>query len=350
MRPHQAPHLGSDLTNSAPAPPLSATSSVESGVGPFLRALRRRGCAPGTVQAYRTDLSQFALFLHPRMQAVWGLQHVDTDHIRQFVEELGRRGCQPRTIARKLASVRSFFRFLCGDGVLESNPAVAVDAAAPATRPQALPSDGIERALGDSGGDDFRATRNRAILEVLYGAGLRLHELVGLNLSSLRLDDGVLVLQAGVDSHPRRVPAGSRAVAALASYLIRRADLLVDREMGQVEAGALFVNERGLRLHRRTVQRIVGRGLPGGAAEAPPPPSSPQLLRNSFATHLIDGGAAVGVVQALLGQASLPIARRGPSSVAALRAMYDRAHPRARRAASASESPERALTEQAEIE
>ena len=307
---------------------------MESGVELFLRALEGRGWAPGTAQAYRTDLSQFALFLHPRMRAhaVWGLQHIDRDHIGQFVEELRARGCKPRTIARKVASVRSFFRFLCGRGVLESNPAAAVRVEAAVTPPPALQRESIERALAaEAGGDDFRTARNRAILEVLYGAGLKLHELVGLNLSSLRMREGVLCLRDSDNPRPRLVPVGSKGAAALASYLIIRAALLVDREMDRVDAGALFVNERGLRLHRRTVQRIVARGLPCGGDDGQVQPS-PQLLRNSFATHLLDGGATVGVVQAIMGQASLPIAGREAASTETLRAMYDRTHPRARRA------------------
>ena len=131
----------------------------------------------------------------------------------------------------------------------------------------------------------------------------------------------------------RIVPMGSTAAAALASYLICRADQLVDRDITQIDAGALFVNARGLRLHRRTVQRIVARGLPrGDAGEL----ATPQLLRTSFATQLLDAGTPAGRVQAMLGQTSLPVAARASSSPEQLRAMYNRAHPRAYREAKIS--------------
>ncbi len=295
----------------------------------FLDALEAQGCAPGTAGAYRTDLSQFALFLHPRMSAqpAWGLRDVGTDHLRQFIEDLRERGCKPHTIARKVASVRSCFRFLCAEGVLESNPAIAVNVAAVARGSESLQRDGLEHAFGERAeGPDFRSARDRAILEILYGCGLRLSELVGLNLSSLSMEEGRLWLQEHEEK--RSVPMGPRVSVAIASYLICRADQLVDRDITQIDAGALFVNERGLRLHRRTVQRIVGRGLPRGDAGGL---ATPQLLRTSFATHLLDGGAPVGSVQVMLGQTSLPVAAREKSSLEQLRAMYNRAHPRAYR-------------------
>lgn len=314
--------------------PVSAASSLESGAALFLDALEAQGCAPGTAQAYRTDLSQFALFLHPRMSAkpAWGLRDVGTDHVLVFIEDLRDRGRKPRTIARKVASVRSCFRLLCSVGVLESNPAIAVNVAAVARGSESLQRDGIEDALGERGDHpDFRSARDRAILEILYGAGLRLRELVGLNLSSLNMEEGSLRLQEKDDE--RIVPMESRVSAAIASYLICRADQLVDRDITQIDAGALFVNERGLRLHRRTVQRIVARGLPRGDAGGS---ATPQLLRSSFATHLLDAGIPAGGVQARLGQTSLPVPARAPASLEQLRAMYNRAHPRAYREANIS--------------
>ena len=330
MQPHRHSSVIVATESAATTEPgglIIATSSLESGTEPFLCALAAGGCAPSTVQAYRTDLSQFALFLHPRLhtQPAWGLRDVNADHVHGFVDELAGRGCKSSTISRKVASVRSYFRFLCADGVLESNPARTVHVRAVPARPESLGREGLEQALGDNDAGDFRSARDGAILEVLYGAGLRWGQLVGLNLSSLNMQGGTLRLPEAEAA--RLVPMGSKALAALASYLMCRADLLVDRDINQIDAGALFVNERGLRLHRRTVQRIVARGLPSGAEGTS---SSPQQLRNSFATHLLDGGASAGSVQAMLGQTSLSMASRQPSTLEQLRAMYNRAHPRAR--------------------
>ena len=309
------------------APSVSAASSLESGAALFVDGLEAEGRAPSTAQAYRTDLSQFALFLHPRMSAqpAWGLQDVGADHVRQFMEDLRERGRTPRTIARKVASVRSCFRFLCAEGVLDNNPVATIKVAAVGTEPLRDDfGDGLEQALGErADGPDFRSARDRAILEILFGSGLRLRELVSLNLSSLSMQEKTLRLQEG--DAERIVPMGPRASAAIASYLICRADQLVDRDITQIDAGALFVNDRGLRLHRRTVQRIVARTLPRDSAGGS---ATPQLLRNSFATHLLDG-TSVASAQVMLGQTSLSIASRVPSTLEQLRAVYNRAHPRA---------------------
>ena len=328
---------------SKPPAPINAASNLESGVEFFLSALEARGCARSTTQAYRTDLSQFALFLHPRMhrQPAWGLRDVTGDHVRQFIDDLGVRGCKLSTIGRKVASVRSYFGFLCAVAVLGSNPATAINVSVKekGSRPESLGRDRLQQVLGDrSAVIDFRSARNSAILEVLYGAGLQLQQLVSLNLSSLSLKERVIRLPqdhlaigdpAAADSI-RTLPLGSKAMAALNSYLMHRADMLVDRDINQIDAGALFVNERGLRLHRRSVQRLVANALPPRDDGTP---SSPQLLRNSFARHLLDIGAPAGSVQAMLGQTSLSIAQRDESSIEELRAMYNRAHPRARRQA-----------------
>ena len=320
-------------TTKAPAP-INAASNLESGVEFFFSALEARGCARSTTQAYRTDLSQFALFLHPRMQRqpAWGLRDVTGDHVRQFIDDLGVRGCKLSTIGRKVASVRSYFGFLCAVAVLDSNPAIAIHVKEKGSRPKSLGRDRLQQVLGErSAAVDFRSARNSAILEVLYGAGLQLQQLVSLNLSSLSLKERVIRLRQGdpTTGDPiRTLPLGSKAMAALNSYLMHRADMLVDGDITQIDAGALFVSERGLRLHRRSIQRLVANALPRRDDGTP---SSPQLLRNSFATHLLDTGAPAGSVQAMLGQTSLSIAQRDRSSIEELRAMYNRAHPRARR-------------------
>jgi len=298
-----------------------------------------------TLQAYRTDLTQFARFLHTYVRGTAPcLAQVDVDGIAAFACEMEARRLRPSTVARKLAAIRSFCRFLVGVGMLERNPARCVSRVP--TAGETTPPPGVERveaALAAVPDSRFAGARDRAILEVLYGAGLRLGELVALNLTALDLEDGTV--RVGGD-HERTVPLGSQAVAALQTYLSRRADRLIDRDIAQVDAGAVFLSGRGRRLHRRSVQRLVKRwlaestsrlGLGGAATRVTTPSSSreavrqapgPRALRQAFAAHLVEAGADAVSVGVLLGQDCLP-GTPPMGDVESLRESYERAHPRA---------------------
>ena len=299
-----------------------------------------------TQQAYRTDLTQFARFLHTYVRdAAPCLAQLDVDAVTAFVREMEARQLRSSTIARKLAAVRSFCRFLVGAGVLERNPARRVTGLS-STR-EATPPPGVERletALAAVPDSHFAGARDRAMLEVLYGAGLRLGELVALNLTAVDLNDGTVRVEG---EHARTVPLGTQAVTALRTYLSRRADRLIDRDIAQVDAGAVFLSDRGRRLHRRSVQRLVkswlaesalrlglsGAGRPSGT----PSPSraamrqapGPRALRQAFAAHLLEAGADAASVGALLGQDCLP-ATLPERDLEGLRESYEKAHPRAR--------------------
>ena len=235
---------------------------------------------------------------------------------------------KPATVERKLAALRSLFRFLIEQGVLTSNPAAGAGRSPRPRRspPLCLSAPQVREALDAvTGADDFTGTRDRAIAEVVYGGGLRLGELVGLSLTSLALDEGTVIVPRP-DGGQRQVPIGSKAVEALRVYLMRRADLLVDRDISRVDAGALFLNDEGKRLHRRSIQRIASRFA---AAAAGRPASGLRLLRNSFAAHLLEAGADAAAVGRLLGQSTLAACSAvGAGGMAELQAKYDRAHPR----------------------
>ena len=317
---------------------LSAHSSVEDSISHFLAFLGQTGKADHTIAAYRRDLGQFASFLHPRVSgATPTIPSLVPELVVEFTDRLVRQGLRRATVARKTSSLRSFFRFLCKRGFLQRNPASEIPPATgePNTETAALDTGHIEAALRLVGtGNDFQSTRDRAVLEVLYGAGLRLEELVGLNLSALDFDQRALRVSSADKERP--VPFGEAAQLALRSYLLARADQLVNTSIDRIDAGALFINKRGRRLHRRSIQRIVERHL--AAAEVAIGETAvgterwshgPQALRRAFADHLVKAGADADAVREVLGQASLPALSPASESFEALRQRYDRAHPRA---------------------
>ncbi|MFC1526742.1 tyrosine-type recombinase/integrase [Candidatus Latescibacterota bacterium] len=327
---------------------LTPRSPVEPAVDAFLEYLDQEGRSSRTGRAYRADLRQFVRFLHTHVrETAPSLGGIDEAATRAFVAELELRGARPSTVRRKLAAVRAFGRYLTAAGILSRNPArsVAGPDAEPASRP--VPALGqIEAALALVPQSSFAGARAQAMVAVLYGGGLRLGELVDLNLTSVDLDEGHVHVPRRRGS-ARVVPLGPPAVSALRRYLPRRAESLIDRDIASVEAGALFVNERGRRLHRRSIQRIVrtcleeaGQALIQRAATGAEGATAtvltegevgPRALRRAFAAHLLDAGADVVSVRDLLGQDALPAAGRGPDlDVSELRARYEQAHPRAR--------------------
>ena len=307
---------------------LSASSSVEEGIARFLEYLEKeRNYSRHTLDSYRSDLQQFARFLYPRIDDVrLPLRVVQRGMVRGFVDDLQGRGLKRSSVSRKLAAVRSFFRYLCREGVLAGNPTNGVGAPAPPRRlPPSLPVEQVEEAIGLPLTEEFSGARDRAILEVFYGGGIRLSELVGLNLSSLDMAEGTVRVM-GKGRKERIVPVGRLALEALQVYLHRRAELLVELDITQVEAGALFLNGRGRRLSRRTVQRIVERYL---RQVAEGESLSPHLLRHTFATHLLDAGADLPAVKELLGHATITTTQIYTQvGLDRLRQIYAQAHPR----------------------
>ena len=306
---------------------LHAGSSLEEAIARFLEYLHKeRNCAEYTLSSYRCDLQQFARFLYPRVDNLQlPLRVVQREQVQSFVADLEEKGLKASTVARKLAALRSFFRYLCREGALVANPAGAV--ASPLVErplPRHLPVEQVAEAMEAPSTERFSGVRDRAILEVFYGGGIRLGELVGLNLSSLELAEGTIKVM-GRGRKERIAPIGAKAQEALEAYLQRRAEVLLECDMSQIEAGALFLNGRGKRLSRRTVQRIVERHL---RAVSEDDSLSPHRLRHSFAAHLLDAGADLVAVKELLGHATLAATQSYTEvSLEHLQAIYAEAHP-----------------------
>jgi len=294
----------------------------------FLSYLRdQRRASPETLRSYASDLRQFGEYL--REGAVEGVlggpAEIDKLAVRGFVARLGRRGLGKATIARKLSAVRSFLRHAVRIGSIEANPAANVPSPrVPKSLPRNLTVDEIFGLLERIQGDDPAGRRDRAILELLYAAGLRVGELVSLDVEDVDLR-GELVRVMGKGSKERIVPFGKKAGAALRAWFGTAEPL----RSKSPEPEAVFLNLRGGRLTDRSVRRILNRRIREAAILAR---VSPHALRHSFATHLLGAGADLRAIQELLGHSSLSTTQRYTHvNTDALMRVYDQAHPRAKR-------------------
>ncbi|HMF04499.1 MAG TPA: site-specific tyrosine recombinase XerD [Acidimicrobiia bacterium] len=293
-----------------------------------------RGLAANSLAAYRRDLRRYAAFLRDRgeqdptaVSEATVLAYVE--HLKSERDDDGHARFAPASVARALVAVRSFHRFCLEEGLLALDPSEEVGAPrVPQGIPKALTEDQVEALLGAVVGDTPRALRDRAIVETLYATGARISELVGLDRRDVDLDDG-LVRVLGKGSKERIVPVGRSARDALAVYLTRGRPQLVrpNRTIG-ADREAVVLNVRGGRLSRQSCWKIVRTageraGLTGRL--------SPHVLRHSCATHMLERGADIRVVQELLGHASISTTQVYTKvSPERLRAVYEAAHPRAR--------------------
>ncbi len=287
-----------------------------------------RGLSKNTLEAYRRDLTRYGAYLTARNLA--DATRVDEETVAEFVSDLsaseysdGQR-YRPSSVARTLAAVRSFHRFLLREGDTPVDPAEAVSRPkVPRNLPRPLDVVDVEAMLGAVSGGDVAGMRNRAILETLYGAGLRISELINLDVDDVDVEEGsVRVLGKG--SKERVVPLGKYALAAVSAYLTRVRPVLAGSQSG----AALFLNQRGGRLTRQGVTKILKAAADRAGVSKRVTPHS---FRHSFATHLLEGGADVRVVQELLGHATLTTTQVYTLvSGQRLRSEYDKAHPRAR--------------------
>lgn len=289
-----------------------------------------RNASRHTLSAYRTDLVQFQAFLEREAPAaVRRIDEVDRRLIRHFLAELGSHGCSRVTLTRKLATLRTFFKFLCREGLARSNPARYVASARRAKRlPEFLSIEEAERLMALPDRDSSLGLRDVAILEILYGSGIRLRELTGLNLLDVDLYARTLTVR-GKGKRERVVPLGRMAARALEAYLPERQSILEGRGIraSRGDGGPLFTNRLGGRLGPRGVQLIVRKYL-GRIAETRG--THPHVLRHTFATHLLDRGADLRAVQELLGHRSLSSTQIYTHvSVERLKRAYARGHPRA---------------------
>lgn len=286
----------------------------------FLRHLEReRNASPATIRAYGQDLEQFAAYLEGELRRDPHPAEIDPILIRGFLAELHRRELRKVSTARKLAALRTFFRWLCREGVLETNPARLLLAPRRERRIPSVLDEAQVAALLDAPGDALAAVRARAILELLYAAGIRCAELVALDTSDLDLE-GRSVRVLGKGRKERIVLFGSRAQEALRHWLAARGGL-------RPKDDALFLNARGGRLSDRSIRRLVEDRVKAVALQRR---CSPHTLRHSFATHLLSRGADLRAIQELLGHASLSTTQRYTHvDTRHLLEVYRKAHPRA---------------------
>jgi integrase/recombinase XerC len=297
----------------------------------FLRFLSaERNDSPHTVKAYARDLASFAEFLDEFYgSTTWKWAGVDRLAIRGYLASSARRGWSKRSMARALSALRSFYKFLNVHHGLEVNPAKAastpkMDKRLPGYLDRGAMDRLFELAQARASEGTLQARRNRAILELFYSTGMRLSELVGLDLDDLDLvSDQVKV--RGKGRKERLLPVGRPAVTALRSYFPKRDEVL--RAVRTSDRAAVFISERGKRLSARGVQLVV-RGFLDAVSEGQD--VSTHSLRHSFATHLLDAGADLRAVQELLGHASLSTTQiYTHTSVERLKKVYHQAHPRA---------------------
>jgi integrase/recombinase XerC len=294
---------------------------VQGEIAAFLRHLdHERNASPHTVRAYGDDLAQFAR--HAQEELGRAVRPAEVDHllIRGFLARLRREGLKTTSASRKLATLRTFFRYLCREGILTRNPARALLSPRLEKRVPAHLDERDVALIVEMPGDGLAGVRGRAILEMLYATGIRCSELVGLDLSEVdRGDRTIRVLGKG--RKERVVPYGRRAAEALDLYLPLRDGL-------RVASDAVFVNGRGGRLTDRSIRTLVSRRVRSVAIARK---VSPHTLRHCFATHLLERGADLRAIQELLGHASLSTTQRYTHvDTRHLLDIYSKTHPRAK--------------------
>lgn len=298
----------------------------------FIRHLRyERNLSEHTLRNYQSDLIQFYDHLAPedksgkRRQV--DLKAIDNLTIRDFMSSLYEKDNKKSSIHRKIAALRTFFKFLCREGILELNPARMV--ASPRVErklPNHLSIQDMIRFIETPDASTVLGKRDRAILELLYASGLRVSELVSLNLNDIDFENQTLRVK-GKGRKERIVPFGEHARTAIESYLGVRGELLVEADEDKLDPLSVFVNYQGTRLTTRSVARMIDKyaAICAGIHRL-----NPHALRHSFATHLLDAGADLRTIQELLGHARLSSTQVYTQvSMEKLIEVYDRAHPKA---------------------
>lgn len=303
--------------------PLPKAELLPDPVIAFLRHLQvEKRYSPRTLGEYEGDLRQYVAWLEEKKIE---LLRVETVQLRGFLARMHGE-LEPSSIARKLSAIRSLYKYLQNRGLVQANPGTLV--ATPKQKkalPKVVPIDEVTALLDTPKADSVLGLRDRAILETLYGGGLRVAELCGLDLGSLDSRNG-MVRVLGKGSKERVIPLGRKAREAIERWLSVRPRLFEKSRPGQ-DPHALFVNYRGGRLTARWVARAIDRYVAVCALQRK---VHPHALRHSFATHLLDNGADLRGIQELLGHASISTTQRYTHvSVEQLMAVYDKAHPRA---------------------
>ena len=317
-----------------PEPQLERLQSAAAAADPegrsaaFLRDLEVRGGSAATRRSYASDLHQLMEWLAARGSTV---DTLDRRAVRAYSAHLGRRGYAPATLARKLSTLRGLSRFLTERGVLGADPTRLLPGPRRRRRlPRVLSQAEVEALLTAAGGTDPLALRDRAILELLYGCGLRSQEVVALALADLKPAQAQLIVH-GKGGKMRVVPVGEEAAAAVRRYLERGRGLLAAGREDAARAAAaerrpLLLSRSGRALLTSDIRRLVVRYCRRAGLDA----ASPHMLRHAYATHMLERGADLRVIQELLGHASVSTTQVYTHvSGAHLRRVYDLHHPRA---------------------
>jgi integrase/recombinase XerC len=296
-------------------------TTVGRAVTDFLRHLHERNSSPHTIKAYTGDLANFASYAGSRR---W--EDIDHIAIRGFLSRLYEKGLSKTSVARSLAAVRSLYRWLAREGVVEQNPAKLV---ATPKLPKKLPRvptiEEMNSVLdGQMPETAAFAERDRLMLELLYGCGIRNSELTGINLDDIRLSAEAILIR-GKGKKERYVPFGESAKKALTAYLSARQTALAESRRS---SNALLINRRGGRLTTRSVGRIIKKIA---VAKGLSPDVHPHTLRHAFGTHMLEEGADLRAIQELLGHERLRTTERYTQlSMKHVLAVYDKTHPRAK--------------------
>lgn len=293
---------------------------MQQEIATFIQYLKsERNSSPHTVEAYSRDLQQFAAYLHKHVDSFCTIEQITHLHIRRYLASMHKDLTKSST-GRKLAAIRSMFRFLLRRGTIAKNPAELVSTPKKEKKlPFHLNIDEITTLVEAPKAPEFLPSRDRAVLETLYSCGIRVSELTGLNAGGIDLERG-FVRVLGKGGKERIVPLGEKAIHALEEYLEFRGGPGID--------APLFINSRGGRLTRRSVARIVQHYMIHLETMKK---ASPHTLRHTFATHLLEGGADLRSIQEMLGHASLSTTQKYTHvSIDRLLEVYDKAHPKAK--------------------
>ena len=296
-------------------------TTVERAVSQFLQSLRQRNASSHTVKAYSGDLREFGAYAGSR-----GWKQIDHVTIRGFLSHLYEKGLGKTSVARSLAAVRSLYRWLAQEVVVEQNPAALVSTPKLPKKLPRVPT--IEEMNGVLDGDMPEVAafpeRDRLMFELLYGCGIRNSELIGINLDDIRASSEAILIR-GKGKKERYVPFGSSVTSALAAYLPARRQTLEGRKKN---SSALLLNWRGSRLTTRSVGRIIKKIA---VAKGLSPDVHPHTLRHAFGTHMLEEGADLRAIQEMLGHERLSTTQRYTQlSIKHVLQVYDQTHPRAK--------------------
>lgn len=298
-------------------------------IGKFFSYLKsERNYSPHTLASYEDDLRQFTQFLAKHLgDSEFSLARIDNVTLRLFLGELMEQGFSKSSIARKVACLKSFFRFLSRQKIIETNPALLLKSPKLDKRiPQVVSEQAADALMNQPDISTPEGMRDRAMLEMFYSTGIRLSELISLNWQDVNFADSTIKV-TGKGNKQRIVPVGRKAVRALRDYSASRTRLLDAQCRDQTNGAAVFITKRGKRLSPKGVNVLMNRYI-GRVSEVSK--KSPHVLRHSFATHLLDRGADLKAVQQLLGHESLSTTQVYTHvSVERLKKIYAQAHPKA---------------------